>query len=425
MVSNGVVRQHFLPPHAGGVAATRHVGSPLELFVHPDVASRSDFVDSTGQQPPAPAQQQQLVPETGSSHRWLQGPLRECARRAGDDGALARSLLDAGAATDFVDRAGRSPLHWACTRGNTSVVVALLDAGADGLATDSSGKTPLHCAAQVGHTTIVVLLLEHYGFLPLGSPASAASFEMVAPNAAMEKPPSSVSAVSAGAVPQRVRGHNDVESMLDARNAYGSTALHRAAFNGREGVVLALLRGGAGVGVLGKSGRSALHLACRNAHAGCVQILLAWGADESTVANDGTTAWSELARALEERPMGCPRVAQTAYLLNAARSARAWGRRGWLLMLREKRSRELEVEMEMKVEDEESDMTVEDLKKGVQNMMRCAGGACNESSECSECHGEGSGLKEDSAARRDVGDLVGRLLDIGEEGCFRLVIGFL
>ncbi|CAN0305899.1 unnamed protein product, partial [Hapterophycus canaliculatus] len=129
---------------------------------------------------------------------------------------------------------GRTPLHWACTRGNTAVVVALLEAGADGLARDSSGKTPLHCAAQVGHTAIVLVLLEFYGLSPLASSAA---------------PP------RAGTVRGRVIGNNDPASMLDARNSYGSTALHRAAFNGREGVVMALLGGGASVGAVGKSGR--------------------------------------------------------------------------------------------------------------------------------------------------------------------------
>lgn len=43
------------------------------------------------------------VPSRASSS-WLQAPLRECARNVSDDGALARSLLDAGAATDDTDR---------------------------------------------------------------------------------------------------------------------------------------------------------------------------------------------------------------------------------------------------------------------------------------------------------------------------------
>lgn len=133
--------------------------------------------------------------------------------------------------------------------------MALLDAGADGLARDSSGKTPLHCASQVGHTAIVLVLLEFYGLSPLGSPASAAAVEMAEPNVLIQKTASSASAAGTARAPRRIVGHNDPASLLDARNTYGSTALHRAAFNGREGVVLALLRGGADAGVVGKSGR--------------------------------------------------------------------------------------------------------------------------------------------------------------------------
>lgn len=62
--------------------------------------------------PPTP---QQPVQETGASRHWLHGPLRECARTPGDDGALARSLLDAGATTDAVDRVRkRAPRVYIC-----------------------------------------------------------------------------------------------------------------------------------------------------------------------------------------------------------------------------------------------------------------------------------------------------------------------
>lgn len=64
----------------------------------------------------------------------------------------------------------------------------------------------------------------------------------------------SPSAAAAAAAVQHDDGDISM-SVVDARNAYGSTALHRAAFNGRDGVVVALLMGGAGVGVVGKSGR--------------------------------------------------------------------------------------------------------------------------------------------------------------------------
>eukprot|EP00903_Cladosiphon_okamuranus_P008247 g7938.t2 len=341
MISKGFVRRRrgFLPPHAGGVPASLHVGSPIEMIHTPDAAG----VVVGGSNPPRLAPVPQLAQETSSSRSWLEGPLRECARKAGDDGALARSLLDAGAATDSIDRAGRSPLHWACTRGNTAVAVALLDAGADGLARDGAGKTPLHCAAQVGHTHIVHALLDSYAFVPAphGSRAPAVRAAMMSIPAAAGK------ASSTAAMQQHDEG---LVSILDARNAYGSTALHRAAFNGRDGVVLALLRGGAGVSVVGSSGRTALHLACQNAHPACVGMLLAWGADESARANDGSTPWTALARAAECRPAGCPRVAETGRLLNVARGSRAWGRRGWLLMLKEKHNRQVARQMTTKAE---------------------------------------------------------------------------
>ncbi|CAM9197590.1 unnamed protein product [Ectocarpus fasciculatus] len=374
MISKGFVNQRH---------GARHDGSPIGPIPNPDAADES--LSPGSDQAPAPAQQpqQQLVQETGASRSWLQGPLRDCARNPGDDGALARSLLDAGAPTNFFDNTGRSPLHWACTRGNTAVVLALLEAGANGSARDGSGKTPLHCAAQVGHTAVVMVLLEFYGFPPIGVPPRNVPASLAAPALVAEE----VSPVVRTVMPQQ--NGVGVESLVDARNVYGSTALHRAAFNGREGVVLALLRAGAGVGVVGKSGRSALHLACQNAHAGCVQLLLAWGAQESAIAKDGSTPWSQLELAAETRPRGCPRVAKTALLLNTARAARAWARRGWLLMLRDMHSRGLS-------EAEDIDLD--------------GGGACSDMDDDQE---------------QDLERLVKQLVEIGEEGCFRLVVGFL
>lgn len=157
-------------------------------------------------------------------------------------------------------QSGRSALHWAATRGNTSVVIALLEAGAEGGARDVSGKTPLHCAAVAGHAPVVEALLDRFG----SSRSRALSAPPTALRAAEQRRRAAVAMEVAEAETEAEAEAEEAEvasideeylSMVDARNVYGSTALHRAAFKGRERVVLALLRGGAGVAVAGKSGR--------------------------------------------------------------------------------------------------------------------------------------------------------------------------
>lgn len=99
-------------------------------------------------------------------------------------------------------------------------------------------------------------LLDSYSFAPAphglppaldtpGPPAAAVAAALP-PAAGIER---------AASPPATQHDDESMASVVDARNAYGSTALHRAAFNGRDGVVLALLRGGAGVSVVGRSGR--------------------------------------------------------------------------------------------------------------------------------------------------------------------------
>ena len=93
-----------------------------------------------------------------------------------------------------VDRAGRTPLHYAAADGAVAEVARLLATGADPNARDDNGWTPLHFASQENSAEIVRAL------------------------------------IAAGA-------------KLDARDSYGNTALCTAVFASRgDGAVIALLR---------------------------------------------------------------------------------------------------------------------------------------------------------------------------------------
>ena len=78
---------------------------------------------------------------------------------AWDNGAAAKALLGAGAATDIPSAKGATALHRACAFSAESVARLLLEAGADIDAADKNGRTPLHVAAAHGATTLIVALL--------------------------------------------------------------------------------------------------------------------------------------------------------------------------------------------------------------------------------------------------------------------------
>ena len=60
-----------------------------------------------------------------------------------------------------LDRAGNSPLHWACRGGHGDIVKLLLSRNPAVNAQNKLGDTPLHSAAWAGNAVCVQLLLEY------------------------------------------------------------------------------------------------------------------------------------------------------------------------------------------------------------------------------------------------------------------------
>ena len=77
---------------------------------------------------------------------------------------------------------------------------------------------------------------------------------------------------------------------IDARNAWGSTPLTDASYNGRDAVVAWLLAHGADVNTQNNTLWTPLIHAARRGHAGAVRLLLANHADVSLKTNSGKTA---------------------------------------------------------------------------------------------------------------------------------------
>lgn len=180
-------------------------------------------------------------------------------------------------------------------------------------------------------------------------------------------------------------------------------------------------------------------------HPGCVEILLAAGAFESARAKDGSTPWSELADAAEDRRPDDENVEKVATLLRNSYGLRAWGRRGWLVMLKASRDRE-NIRRCAELMAENSSVQVARREEGapeeagnlcgIQDCGRsegradggmggpriCVAHAVGDEMECGvETNGEGKMQAGDASLE----SLVSWLLDVGEGGTFRLVVGFL
>ncbi|CAM9536825.1 unnamed protein product [Ectocarpus sp. 12 AP-2014] len=179
--------------------------------------------------------------------------------------------------------ADRTHLHRAAQRGDIGAVRALVQAVDVNLRGGWRVESPLHAASRAGKPDVIACL------------------------------------VGAGA-------HTEV------RDRNNDTPLLLAAWLGHATAIAKLLASGARVDADGIP-RSALHCACMQGHAACVLELLRGGADETVEDEDGNSP-AQVIGTMSESLERAEDIALIREMLRRAPADRAWRRRGWLVMLR-------------------------------------------------------------------------------------------
>ncbi|KAL1866430.1 hypothetical protein VTK73DRAFT_4735 [Phialemonium thermophilum] len=173
---------------------------------------------------------------------------------------------------DALDTQGRTPLSWACARGDVASVEALLAAGADvGAACWRTGMTPLHFAVEKGSVPCVIALLRAGADVD----AVAAGGRSVLHIAAMAETDAEEDGLGFTMFDALREHAPDVE----VRDATGATPLLVAAGQGNSQAVTFLLAAGADVETEDDWGYTPfLQALCYN-HVDIMNVLLDKGAD--------------------------------------------------------------------------------------------------------------------------------------------------
>lgn len=187
----------------------------------------------------------------GLSKRALNKDLR-FAVKSGDDSVIC-VLAAAGANICQKDSGGNTLLHWAVHNGNTNVVRLLLSLGANPLIFDRDGMLPLHWAAEEKQDASASALIDYMDDVNIKSKVN------------------------------------------------GWSALHIAAWRGRDSIMRSLISKGADIDAQDIEGVTPLHIAIIVANISSVRILVDSGASVEIADLHGRTAKDFLCKIAEHK----------------------------------------------------------------------------------------------------------------------------
>lgn len=190
---------------------------------------------------------------------------------------------------------GRTPLHWAATRGDSEEIRILLRFKAEVTVTDESGSTPLMSAASSGCTKSLKLLLEGgsnvlwkniYGSDALYNACRHQS--KLAPVVLLLHAGASLNSQNKNGhtalIGAAIRNHDAIGRYLlrrgasiDARGAHGESALFEAIFHNSHQFLSLLLQNSANYLLVNNAGSSILHSAALEGDIETLHILLKAG----------------------------------------------------------------------------------------------------------------------------------------------------
>ena len=277
--------------NADVTTVTKRGDTPLQLLTRKLVVQTRGGVDSNGNHALHLAlgnsniRTTQLLLDCGADANAVnehgQTALHMAALAQKNSSALCEVLLKHNARVDAVDRDENQPLHSACSS-CTEAVKLLVSLGSDTNALNKHGRTPLHSAASGSHshtqlnpTEVCEILVTHCAKIDIKDEDGNQPLHLAC-----------------------IRGCTDIAAYLISQNAnvnavnnQGLTPLHMVACRERESPQLCelLLKHGAKIDAVSKSGNQPFHLACRKCYIEIGVLLVTHGADVTAVNANGLT----------------------------------------------------------------------------------------------------------------------------------------